>query len=532
MVKKFRFLIVIAGLIFSGPALAAPPSDVTGLKAEPQETGYLVSWQAPQIEDIAYYRLYFSSQSILQNGGEWQEYDKTEGPETQYAITQSPLGSPVVYVSVLAVNLIGEESEYFAQEIPLSFVSEEEILPSEPDLVKNAPLLLSGGESSVGVPTLEDLILQQIEQDFSQSSSAVAEEPQPLPVLTTQEEPAEFSSLEELLEAHPELFDQDTEASFSSAEKINEQIPNNIVPFRTIALLAAESVTPNLVQLEFSDIITSDPQMAEGGLVILDKEQKSLPFTVSSVQGKKIILSTETQQKNMVYRVVVNESFSAGTDAAVDPQSSSLFFTGHADGLGTVYPKQPAQPQLPINQSLPDVNNVKVNIYKAESGYDLVMEWEYPENVSDLKSFLVVQSRDQGRTFDGGQEVPTDAGGVSLSGIKAGSLLIIVHAIDSNGYLSPGIKRQLNITDQIAKERPDNSAPVLKNQEQPSVEKKEPVPVNQITTPPKPIVTGTIISQTQSDSLSFTGVGLTGLLVLLSGGLAGVQVAKKRLKRS
>ncbi len=109
----------LAGLLLcSGVALAAgEPSNVSSVTASYINDKLTVQWApATDATGIAFYRVYVSRKSILDNQGDWEDFNRTPGSETMYTFEQNPYPGKTTYVSVLAVNTAGIESQGFEAE--------------------------------------------------------------------------------------------------------------------------------------------------------------------------------------------------------------------------------------------------------------------------------------------------------------------------------------------------------------------------------------------------------------------------------
>ncbi len=91
--------------------------------------------------------MYYSRASILENQGTYDDFEATPGPENVFILEALP-PAETLYFSVLAVNLDGEESEMFLEEVPVVFpppveeappVTEEPVVAPEEAPVKEAP---------------------------------------------------------------------------------------------------------------------------------------------------------------------------------------------------------------------------------------------------------------------------------------------------------------------------------------------------------------------------------------------------------
>ncbi|MDD5026418.1 MAG: hypothetical protein PHH13_03510 [Candidatus Peribacteraceae bacterium] len=124
--------------------LAVAPSPVTGLTAESRDGKVIVSWQAQPNENVALYRVYFSSQSILENRGLYDDFETTAGPVTSYVI-ENPPNVPTLYISVLGVSSSGEDANTFVEEVSVSIAPKTApeptpaVQPPIPTPTPNAP---------------------------------------------------------------------------------------------------------------------------------------------------------------------------------------------------------------------------------------------------------------------------------------------------------------------------------------------------------------------------------------------------------
>lgn len=94
-------------------AMAAPPS-VRNITAVNDNGRVRVSWE--QVAgDIAAYRIFYSHESILGNNGLYDDFESADGSVTTHLLQTVP---PVdeLFVSVLAVDVSGDESPYFLEE--------------------------------------------------------------------------------------------------------------------------------------------------------------------------------------------------------------------------------------------------------------------------------------------------------------------------------------------------------------------------------------------------------------------------------
>ncbi|MBI5156216.1 hypothetical protein HZA45_03000 [Candidatus Peregrinibacteria bacterium] len=127
---RTRILLTLVSLSLPLTAAAAP-SPVTGIRAERNGGQINVSWQKlPESEAIAYYRIFFSGRSIVDNNGQYDDFDIAEGTAGTHTLSNAPI-SGTLYISVLAVNDKSEESPVFAEEVTVTgTVPEAPVVPS------------------------------------------------------------------------------------------------------------------------------------------------------------------------------------------------------------------------------------------------------------------------------------------------------------------------------------------------------------------------------------------------------------------
>ena len=110
---KIVCTLMLLSMVGNVMAQSAPPA-VTGITAVEQGNTVTISWNAPS-ETIAYYRVYYSAKSILDNDGLFDDFETTQGNETSLTFSAPPNTSDM-YASVIAVSDSGLESEYFMEE--------------------------------------------------------------------------------------------------------------------------------------------------------------------------------------------------------------------------------------------------------------------------------------------------------------------------------------------------------------------------------------------------------------------------------
>ncbi len=118
MRTKITIIAVLACFVVAGNVFAqsAVPANVNGITASYGNDGLTVSWNPVQAENIAFYRIYFSRMSILENQGNYDDYESTPNAQPSYVFPAVPYRGTTLYFSVLAVDADGNESEAFEEE--------------------------------------------------------------------------------------------------------------------------------------------------------------------------------------------------------------------------------------------------------------------------------------------------------------------------------------------------------------------------------------------------------------------------------
>ncbi len=128
----FKHTLALTALAFTlsaGIAVAATlPGNVTNVQAQVGNNGMTVQWSP--VSGATAYRVYFSHESILDNGGNYDDFEQTPDAQTTYVFKSAPLTSTKIYVAVLAVDSAGNESEGFETEASVDVLSASSSLSS------------------------------------------------------------------------------------------------------------------------------------------------------------------------------------------------------------------------------------------------------------------------------------------------------------------------------------------------------------------------------------------------------------------
>jgi hypothetical protein len=173
------------GILLSTVAFAAgSPANIQHVEAGMTNGQLTVTWNAAaDAADIDFYRIYYSHQSILQNNGDYDDFERTTGAERSYTFKNIPANSGMLFVSVLAVNKAGIESEGFETEASVMIT---ESIPV-PQNSSSAPQTSSSSEESsssqsengttsepMTITTVEAASLTGVLVSFSKALSPVA----------------------------------------------------------------------------------------------------------------------------------------------------------------------------------------------------------------------------------------------------------------------------------------------------------------------------------------------------------------------
>lgn len=202
--KNMRILkkiLLIFAIALPTAVFAAPPSGVQNIETTISEGKVHVLWEALENEDIAYYRVYYSSKSILENEGFYDDFESTEDSEARYIFETLP-PTATLFVSVLAVNQNGEESS--------AFIGESSIDISQ----MTAPIVPEPEEFSFEDPDFVDTPEPATEEIFMppEDLPPVTQEPLPVPEMEALEAPI-------MMEAEEIFIDFEEDAKKAGAER-------------------------------------------------------------------------------------------------------------------------------------------------------------------------------------------------------------------------------------------------------------------------------------------------------------------------
>lgn len=157
---SFKQTFAIATLLLSvstGVAFAAElPGNVKNIQATSSQGQISVLWEP--VAGAARYRVYYSQKSILENSGNYDDFEETAGAQTIYNFKSMPLQSEKIYIGILAVDKDGAESEGFETEamVEASVPLISSAASSEASSVASSEAVASSESSSESMPSGEN----------------------------------------------------------------------------------------------------------------------------------------------------------------------------------------------------------------------------------------------------------------------------------------------------------------------------------------------------------------------------------------
>lgn len=406
-----RIGLVAIGVLAAGSVFAAAmPSNVTRVDAKVENGKLVVEWDAASDDaGIASYRVYYSRESILENDGNYDDFEQTADEGTRYEFPRLPYPGQALYVSVLAVNTSGIESEAFeaearvelpSQDIPVVVDQPAETGPSDPEAE-------AAMQKSMTIASVEAHEANRVTVTFSQ------------PVADSQEfGPGFFIIVDEnggILEVKDYAKDGAT-VTLTTADQVHE---------RTYILGVLQRITGqdgayidgSAPQTRFTGFATQQTEESSASSAPQEASSSSASSTPVEVYGRNPYLATN--------------SAVAGTATFLDllrNRSQGNVGGGQQAQYGdTVAPENPAGLRLQP-------------VLRPDGTYNVTAEWRgSPDSARDLQGYMVAISQ------DGSSYVPsstTDANQTSVrySRLQPGIFGVRVSAFDRTGNRSAGIQ--------------------------------------------------------------------------------------------
>ena len=193
--------------------------------------------------------------------------------------------------------------------------------------------------------------------------------------------------------------------------------------------------------------MTVEASRAPEGLKIEGPGGTTLQIKNITIEAKSITITTEAQERGVVYNVQFSEPFEGRAGQLLDTEDRSVLLTGHADGKDPT----PAAPPSRVSDPLapPDLQDITiVPELQANGAYSVTLQWTVDNTPGDLYGIVAYQTRD-GQNFGQPNLLPIDVGGVQLADVTPGFFGIYLQTVNSYGYVSPGVFQYVNLPQYI-----------------------------------------------------------------------------------
>lgn len=375
-------------LVFGLPLLAsaAPqPAEVSNIAARRVGSDVVVTWDAAG-SGIEYYRVYWSSMSILDNAGDYDDSEETSGPETTLTLKNAPKGN--VYVAVIAVDADGQESATFAEEAMATAITERSSqAPSKP-----APEL----SVTKTIPVGDDAIRLTFDLPIALSIDALLE------AVTVTNDRGGTLAVKGLSLAENELLIR-TEPQ--SAGRYRVTVKQGSVYGLPVVDGEPLAVIKKNIQLGFISNVAAQSSSA----------------TATSSSSSSILSSASSSS-------VAVQSSSASSATTITPPSrtsSSSQTVALSDG---------------------PILSLDLRSFVRPDGYvDIEAEWIIAPG-ADIAGLAVAQSIDGGKTFSEWQPIDAALNTIRIARVPPGNFGFSLTAVDSAGTVSKPVTRTTLIT--------------------------------------------------------------------------------------
>ena len=400
--------LLVPGILFA--QIAQTPGAVTNIRAISMDSTITVTWNPPTDQNISYYRVYFSSQSILEHGGVYDDFEATPGPETKYVLQYKP-ANPTLYISVLAVNTEGMEGEIFVEEaVVVTTQGRNTDTPITPVLQQQSNTLPQQQQPAQPVPDTKTFnVATGIEQR------------------TAEEENQQDNSRQ--TQALPEWEEPDLGGA--------------------LHLLLTDAISPTEVKLLFSSPPTVEPERAPTAFAITDADGNPLQIKSIYIDQETITVNTEVQARNAEYQLQLSEPLRGADGSPLHEVNRRSSFRGHPDGkskeeIQSIPPEPQKQTEpIPVTPQIAGtsgIQNIQMSASSLLNGtYTVSARWDTVNPLGDLAYYSVRQSLDGGQTFGDPQLLPFAISGVDVPSVSPGNYVIGVSAISIFGYTTPEV---------------------------------------------------------------------------------------------
>ncbi len=411
-----RIGLVALGVLAAGSVFAAGmPSNVTRVDAKVENGKLVVEWDAASDEaGIASYRVYYSRESILENDGNYDDFEQTSDEGTRYEFPRFPYPGQALYVSVLAVNTSGIESEAFEVEARVELPSEDApAVTQQPTETEPAnPEAEAAAQKSMTIASVEAREANKVTVTFSQ------------PIADSQEfGPGFFIVVDEnggILEVKDYAKDG-AAVTLTTADQTSG---------RTYILGVLQRITGqdgayidgSAPQARFTGVATEQAVESSASSSSQEASSSSVSTAAAEVYGRNPYLATNTAV--------------AGTATFLDllrNRSQGNVMGGQQAQYGdTVAPENPASLRLQP-------------VLRSDGTYNVTAEWRgSPDTARDLQGYMVAISQD-GSSYVPSSTTDANQRSVQYSRLEPGIFGVRVSAFDRAGNRSTGIQNVVTL---------------------------------------------------------------------------------------
>lgn len=405
-----RIGLLVLGMLSAGTVFAAAmPSNVTRVAAKIEDGALVVEWDAASdAAGIASYRVYYSRESILDNEGNYDDFEQTNDENTRYTFSRLPYPGQKLYLSVLAVNTSGIESEAFEVETSIDLPSDTApAIAQQPEQLPEAePEAEAAMQKSMTIASVEAREATKVVVTFSQ------------PIADSQNfGPGFFIIVDEnggILQVTDYVKDG-ASVTLTTAEQAGG---------RTYILGVLQRITGQ----DGAFIDGSAPQVSFTG-VAAPQEQAS---SSSSEQPASSVASVATQPVETYGRnpYLANPA-TTGTPTFLDLLRNRT--QGTAAGAQVAQNRDDTPPENPMNLRLQPV-------LRSDGTYNVVAEWRGSPNLAgDLQGYFVSISQD-GSAYVPSSTTAANRTSVRYDRLQPGIFGVRVSAFDQAGNRSGGIE--------------------------------------------------------------------------------------------
>ncbi|MFH1670975.1 MAG: hypothetical protein ABIA92_05335 [Patescibacteria group bacterium] len=519
------------------PVLAVPPPYVTGLSAEVVNGEISVGWASQPNADVAYYRVFYSFESILENEGLYDDFEETSGPVNTYIIKNPP---PVdkLYIAVIGVSPQEEDINMFVEEVSVSLGGgednwdeddwpeddwgeedwpeddwgnddnwEDETLPPNDDLSDD----VNETDPSEEPESFWDRFLPGEEQGGTQPAS-VPPPKQPLPQIQSEDSPEDDNTL---ILKKGKLLLPGNEPPRQQPTSSEPEPASGQEGLQTLSLLSAKASSPTEVFLEFSGPITVEPDRAPEAFSIVDADGNGLAITYMTIEGPNATVTTVEQSKESIYEFRMNEPAYSPDGLPLDLVNRRAFFLAHADSPKAT-PK--SEPAIQNTGPLQGISNFKMGATPVVNGlYYVSARWDVVGDRKEIAYYIVHQTRDGGQTFGDPQVLQPNIGGVELTNVMPGPFGIALSFMHINGMVFQAAFENINLGPGVP---PPPQAPA-QDTTTPTV-----APTGSVVFPGKP---SEVTSPPHSDTLNQSGGMAAAASLMIVGGVMGWRAVRRKL---